>query len=126
MSVVPGEDSESEEELAYDTPSEDEHDDSNTKHSPIEVKGTIVSGEDPETDDEGVPAPSAAAQQSVRTVVSGEESETDEEEERTAVPAPKLSAAEAHASKGRKKSKSSPSEKKRAHPDVKGETSSKT
>lgn len=125
MSVVPGEDSESEEELAYETPSEDEHGDSNTKHVPSAsaVKGTIVSGEDPETDDEVAPSPTTAAQPSARTVVSGEESETDEEEDRTEVPAPKVSVAKAHASKARKMMRS---EKKEVQTDVKRESSSKT
>lgn len=102
MSVVPGEDTESEEELAYEASSDDEYEDSSTKQSPSQPRGTIVSGEDPETDDEVLEAGSSTTgQQSVKTVVSGEESETDEEDS-SDLPKPKVVAAEARSGKGRK------------------------
>ena len=112
MSVVPGEDTESEEELAYETSSDDEYEDSSTKHSPSQSRGTIVSGEDPETDEDVIEAGSSTTgQQSVKTVVSGEESETDEEDS-SDLPKPEVVAAEARSGKGSKSTKLSLSLKK--------------
>ena len=112
MSVVPGEDTESEEELAHETSSDDEYEDSSTKPSTSQSRGTIVSGEDPETDDEALEAGSSTAgQQSVKTVVSGEESETDEEDS-SDLPKPEEVAAEARSGKGSKSLKLSLSLKK--------------
>lgn len=127
MSVVPGEDTESEEEPTCETFSDDKHVDSSKNQSPSLSGGTIVSGEDPETDDELLDAGSSiTAQQSAKTVVSGEESETDEED-RSDAPKPKVSAAEAHGGKGRKTSKLSlPVKEKKLQEDEKRDASIKT
>lgn len=126
MSVVPGEDTESEDELEYETPSDDENATNNTKQSPSQSRGTIVSGEDPETDDELLAETSTTAQENIKTIVSGEESETDEED-RADIPKPKVLAAEAHAGKKRKRSNLSLSIKEKgSQADEKREVSRKT